>query len=273
MQNSRILQPFHSFGALASLAGVALLASVAPQTLGQVTGHVQASGLTPEQKEILSHLSLVDLPDGAGGTNRTLVISGVNVQIVNGLGATNGYPPNPNSIVSSEVAVNGLGNLILGYDELVQFTGRKTGSHNLVIGPYNSYSSFGGAVAGRFNRVEGTMGVSLGGSSNTARGINSAVLGGVSNLASGDLSVVSGGLGGEAMSVQTTVMGGQFNHATGLNSSALGGFRNVAAGFLSTVSGGSFNVAEGDQSSVSGGLSRTAPAENDWAAGSLLEDD
>ena len=38
------------------------------------------------------HLSLVDVDDGQGKKVRTLRITGVNVQIVNGLGATNGNP-------------------------------------------------------------------------------------------------------------------------------------------------------------------------------------
>jgi len=45
---------------------------------------------------------------------------------------------------------NGFGNLIVGYDE---GTGDKSGSHNLVVGPYHSYPSYGGFVAGFANRV------------------------------------------------------------------------------------------------------------------------
>jgi len=254
--------------AFLGLAGLVLLAKASPPP-------PQGGGLrsiTAEQQEILDHMSLVDLPDGKGGTNKTLRITGLNVQIVNGLGATNGFPSNPNSVDESEVVSNGLGNLILGYDELAQFTGRKTGSHNLVIGPYNDYTSFGGAVIGRFNRVEAPVSAVVGGNSNYASGISSAVLGGVGNGALGDLSLAAGGLGGEARSPETTVMGGQYNRAIGLASSCLGGFRNVSGGALSSVTGGSYNIARGGFSSVSGGAARVAPGESDWAAGGLFQD-
>src|SRR5258705_97292 len=59
--------------------------------------------LTPEQSEILNHMSIVYLDDGQGGQAKTIRFSGVNVQIVNGLGATE--------------TVNGVGNLIVGYNE------------------------------------------------------------------------------------------------------------------------------------------------------------
>src|SRR5688572_7352209 len=59
--------------------------------------------LTPEQAEILSHMSLVMLDDGTGNPKKTLRISGLNVQIVNGLGSTQ--------------TADGTGNLIVGYNE------------------------------------------------------------------------------------------------------------------------------------------------------------
>ena len=59
--------------------------------------------LTPEQAEILSYQSIVYLDDGQGDTVKTLRIEGINVQVVNGEGTTN--------------TTNGLGNLIVGYNE------------------------------------------------------------------------------------------------------------------------------------------------------------
>lgn len=252
------------------LAGLTLFAGSALQSHQQALA-ARGSCLTPEQEEILGHMSLVDVPNGQGGVSRTLRISGLNVQIVNGLGATNGYPANSNSVDPGQVAVNGLGNLILGYDE-PSFGADKTGSHNLVIGPFNDYSSFGGIVSGRFNRLEGAVSVVLGGGSNYAQGVSSAVIGGHGNGAIGSLSLAAGGLGGEALTNQSTTMGGQFLRASGFNSSVLGGFRNEAAGPLSTVVGGAFNQGNGMTSSVSGGLERTADGEYDWVAGSLFED-
>ena len=103
--------------------------------------------LTPEQAEILSHQSIVYLDDGQGGTVKTLRISRINVQVVNGLDATNGYPADPDSIDTLDTRTNGLGNLIVGYNELgTPGEDNRTGSHNLVVGHGNSYSSFGGWV-------------------------------------------------------------------------------------------------------------------------------
>ena len=48
--------------------------------------------VTQEQQEILNHMSLVYLDDGLGGTVKTLRISGINVQIVNGLGRDQRIP-------------------------------------------------------------------------------------------------------------------------------------------------------------------------------------
>ena len=59
--------------------------------------------LTPEQAEILGHISIVYLDDGQGGQAKTIRLTGVNVQVVNGLDDT--------------TATNGLGNLIVGYHE------------------------------------------------------------------------------------------------------------------------------------------------------------
>ncbi len=155
----------------------------------------------------------------------------VNVMVVNGTGTTAG-------------TTNGLGNLIVGYDE---FDGEpddnKSGSHNLVVGMGHNYSSFGGFVAGR---------------DNTASGRFSSVSGGRSNTASGRFSSVSGGNG---------------NTASGQHSSVSGGAGNTALGSASSVSGGQINTALGSASSVSGGFTRAAPGQFDWRAGASFQED
>src|SRR5262249_12829054 len=66
----------------------------------------------------------------SGGPNE-VVITGANLRIVNGLGATE--------------TTNGLGNLIVGYNEPRQFAPNvRTGSHNVVVGMEHNFSSFGG---------------------------------------------------------------------------------------------------------------------------------
>ena len=94
----------------------------------------------------------------------------VNVQITNGIGVTNTY--------------NGLGNLIVGYNELRNFPTSDdpllvhTGSHNLVIGSWHRYTGFGGLVAGFSNEISGNSASVSGGSYNTASGDSASVSGG-----------------------------------------------------------------------------------------------
>jgi hypothetical protein len=159
---------------------------------------------------------------------------GINVQIVNGTGETQ--------------TANGLGNLIIGYNRpsagsFVCSLGvadseaacrsaggawaqsHKSGSHNIVGGDFNSYSSWGGMVfglenaisaahavvlSGARNKAGGSMSSITGGSYNTATGIYSAVNGGVGNRASGDFSAVAGGTQRAAPGVHDWAAGALF---------------------------------------------------------------
>ena len=96
-----------------------------------------------------------------------IVFEGCNVHIRNGTGRTN--------------SKNGTSNLIIGYnedDELVTPKSEasdygpndRSGSHNLVIGPEHTYSSYGGLVAGYRNTVSGTYASVSGGGQNVASG-------------------------------------------------------------------------------------------------------
>jgi hypothetical protein len=193
--------------------------------------HVGGDGgfdhVSAEHLSILSHMSIVKLPDGQGGLNETIRISEVNVQIVNGLGATN--------------TINGLGNLIVGYNGLKPgpASNDHTGSHTIVGGESNDYSGFGGFVTGFENAIEGGY---------------SSVSGGWSNLASGAWSSVSGGQENEASASGSSVSGGAMNTADGRMCSVSGGTLNEASGLYSSVSGGYRNTAFSAGASVSGGI-------------------
>ena len=122
----------------------------------------EAGGLTPEQEEILGHMSIVKIPtetDEEGNVlsaAKTIRFTGVNVQVVNGLGATNGNPDDPNSLGREgepPTTTNGVGNLIVGYQEFRGRSDDRTGSHNIVGGFRQNYSSFGGLVVGRKNTI------------------------------------------------------------------------------------------------------------------------
>jgi hypothetical protein len=186
---------------------------------------------------------------------------GCNVHVRSGAGTTEALP-------------NGLGNLIIGYNE-ESFPGvpeNRAGSHNLVVGPGHSYSSVGGFVAGRDNAVSGVNASVGGGTNNTASGAQASVSGGRFNAASGTQASVSGGTTNTASGPSASVSGGTGSTASGSAASVSGGAANRASGSAASVSGGQSNEASGNLASVSGGFQRSAVSELDWAAGSLFED-
>jgi hypothetical protein len=142
-------------------------------------------------------------PSGLDG-QPTLEISGANVQIDNGTGNTFS-------------TMNGLGNLFIGYDD---GPGSQTGSHNLVLGFNQSFTSYGSVIGGFLNTVTspsaGVFGVS-----NTVGSRGSLVAGG-SNTLTGDGDVVFGS-SNSTDGVVTSVLGGQNNTVHGAFTSLLGG--------------------------------------------------
>ncbi len=228
-----------------------------------------AGGVTAEQQAILDRMRLVNVSDGMGGTVETIRITGVNVQIVNGLGATNGIPANPYGFASQS---NGAGNLIVGYNERVLNDPRpRTGSHNVVVGPGHEFSGIGGLLVGWRHRARGIYPVVFGEESQSLFRFNT-VLGGGYNVASGTNGTVCGGTSNEAGFNFSTVLGGNQNVTGGFASCIAGGRDNDTVGLYATVSGGRGNTASGQDAAVSGGANRAATGTNDWVAGSLFED-
>ncbi|MDP2308302.1 MAG: hypothetical protein Q8P18_19945 [Pseudomonadota bacterium] len=86
--------------------------------------------LDPTLEALLTYLAVDDASD-------TITFSGANLFVNNGAGAT--------------ATNNGFGNLVVGYAESSGDT--RTGSHNLVVGPLHSWSSYGGLLAGYDNVV------------------------------------------------------------------------------------------------------------------------
>ena len=239
------------------------------------TGPAGSGDFTPKEADILKDLahvlSMEMVSDGQGGRIPTLRFSGVNLQVVNGLGATNGYPDDPSSVKRSEVRTNGSGNLILGYNEFRSgaLPNNRKGSHNLIAGVYQNHSSlaFGGVIAGRKNTVAAPYSSVTGGYGNTVTGEYSSVSAGVSNAAGGIYTYVSGGRFNETRGAGSSVSGGQYNDAFGDWSSVSGGVYNESSGFTASVSGGYSNTASGDESSVSGGLENVASGEKSSVSG------
>jgi trimeric autotransporter adhesin len=221
--------------------------------LPSITAHEDARGgqqgladRVAALETLLTHFTRVD---------NEVVITGANLRLVNGLGSTACTDDQGEPILDCP---NGLGNLIVGYNEQREFgANMRTGSHNVVVGPFHNFSRVGGLVVGDFNEISGDFAVVSGGQRNTASGDRSVVSGGVSNTASGGGGVVSGGFINTASGFATVVSGGSFN---------------TASGAVSSVSGGQGNEASNDFASVSGGRHRTAPGEFNWVAGSLFED-
>jgi hypothetical protein len=223
---------------------------------------------------------LANVTRGTVNGQDTIRFSNMNVQVVDGSGDTSG-------------AVNGRGNLIVGYNELRGSGDVRTGSHNIVVGTYQNYSSYGGLVAGYRNAVSAGYASVSGGADNTASGSNASVSGGLNNTASAYCGSVSGGDNNTASGRAAGVSGGRYNEASGDYSfvggggytgtadgnqafghytAILGGRSNITGdpdltdhtfAQSATIGGGEYNTASGSRSSVSGGFSNTA---SNWGA-------
>lgn len=208
-----------------------------PTTAGQAV----VSGGTAPSPSCAAGTTAVLAPtfvsSGIGG-KPTVEFSGLNVQIVSGSGSTSGQ-------------VNGEGNLIIGYDENTSQL-PQTGSHNLVVGSGDAWTSYGGIIDGFGNWSTGGYNL-VAGARNLATGPYSTVTGGFYNTASGGFSAVDGGCdnaaGTRAPQTGSCVAGVQ---------TVLGGAQNIASGLESTISGGKANKSQGTASSILGGDANTA---------------
>ena len=157
-----------------------------------------------------------DILQGVSRDGDTLLFSGMNVQIVNGSGSTRN--------------LNGLGNLIIGYNAQIRQPdppAQRSGSHNIVVGDQHEFLSDSGIVAGELNKISNRAASVLAGLANSAEGFGAAVLGGSNNHATGD---------------DATVSGGGRNTASGRQASVSGGIGNEAArNFSSIPAGRNFN--------------------------------
>jgi len=184
-----------------------------------------------------------------------IYFTGVNLNVISGSESTDG-------------PVNGLGNIIVGYHENDLFNNSRTSSHNIVVGNYHGYPSYGGIVGdignvisgnslfavGNTNTASGQYSSVSGGVQNVANGYIASVFGGGGNTASNQSSSITGGYGNIANNTWSSISGGQSNTASGVGASVSGGYQNIALGSTSSVAGGSSNTASGATSSIAGGL-------------------
>jgi cell division protein FtsB len=222
----------------------------------------QASALKPLAS--LAPYVRLDLSTINGVIGPHVIFEGVNVHVRSGMGPVtdviDAYSFNDAFGAYGTVQyTNGLGNLIVGYDELPcmakgcpPLPAHRQGSHNLVVGFGHQFSDLGAVVAG----VNGVSGAP-----------SANVLGGWNNQA---LSVMASALGGElnqAVGRSSTVVGGLSNTASGSFAAIVGGYGNIATNTAATVSGGDKGQATGEYSTVSGGFRRSATTNDSWAAG------
>jgi uncharacterized coiled-coil protein SlyX len=155
-------------------------------------------------RELKEYVRLVpQTMEGVRGPN--LVFEGINVHIRNKRHST--------------TVVDGLGNLIIGYNEIGDEAGLfypppvRNGSHNLIVGAGHSYSSAGGFVAGYRNTIGSSFSTVAGGFLNVANGEHSSVAGGLLNVASGEYSAVCGGMQNDTATFASSVTGGSYNES------------------------------------------------------------
>lgn len=118
----------------------------------------------------------------------SLVFNGVNVHIRNGSGST--------------TSNNGVGNLILGYDEVSTGQPEKVASHSLITGFGNTYKGYGLVMSGQFNRVAGNYAAVVAGDGDTTEAALSALIAGIANKVT-------------ATGSHGTIFGGQWNVNSG----------------------------------------------------------
>jgi hypothetical protein len=238
------------------------------------------------------------LPISIEDGEATVRLSGVNLQVVSGSGATDG-------------PVNGRGNVVIGYAEktcradgmpcrvaadcavnrcvpyvvypqsaFCTLTAQacvtdadcrdnvcgddRGGSHNLVVGAGHRYSSYGGILGGASNEVSAPSSVAFG-QGNVASGFASSVTGGSLNTSQGIQTSVAGGRSNVAG--DGTPLPESYGLLNGVAASVAGGRDNVASGAWSVVSGGASNTVTGESAATSGGFANVASGDASNVAG------
>jgi hypothetical protein len=203
------------------------------RTLVTFAAQSEVTTLQSQVAALQAKLSKVTYTANGLNGKPTLKVSGANLQVVSGAGAT-------------DAPVNGLGNVVIGYDER---PGSQAGSHNLVLGYNQAFSSWGGLLGGVSNTLDGAAGTAFG-AHNDVGGSASSVTGGQYNLATDFSSSVAGGCGnlagpGTRLSGPCSTFGVE---------AVSGGHDNTATGTGASVSGGYLNTATASDASILGGV-------------------
>lgn len=198
----------------------------------------------------------VDLNELNGLAGPHVLFDSVNLHVRNG-------DPTPCNFTSSCI-VNGLGNLVIGYNEIdgSLAAGDRGGSHNLVMGYGNRFRSWSGIAHGFRNTIDvgGEHAVVLSGDRNIVSSWSGTLIGGFFNTTTSAsyLDVIVGGKRNTTSDAAAVVVGGDMNTASGIWSVVAGGYANTASGGHATIAGGDSNIASGGVSSIVGGETNTA---------------
>jgi hypothetical protein len=181
----------------------------------------QVAALQHSSVQALAPFLTVDPSPENGVVGPNIVIHGANLHIVNGMSQT--------------ALTNGLGNLIIGYDESPNgvLASDRAGSHDLIIGRYQRWLSggFSDLICGEWNVAENFNNTGYGefiaGYNNKAYSQYSSLLGGQSNATFNNAAVVVGGSGNAAMAQFSVVVGGTSNAEYAYDAVTLGGAYNT----------------------------------------------
>lgn len=140
-----------------------------------------------------------------------------------------------------------------------QLMTRRQGSHNLIVGDYHNYNSYGALIGGMLNATD-------------EHAVGASLVGGMANLATHPLSSIVGGSSNVASAVTSSILGGNSNR---IYSSWAGSPPNAGASPPPAVNpdapwardiaivGGQFNQASGaEENVIVGGLSNSMVTTN-----------
>lgn len=238
---------------------------------------------TLESQSLADHVSIQTV-DG----HPTVWIEGANVQVVNGMNATNGIPGSRSFFKGP---TNGLGNVIIGYNEASNLARPHCSDGRIALNREPNLTdqqeceagldASGNAVTDHLNNpITGVWAAAQRtGSHNLVIGSehsytsHGGLVIGHSNIINNRSANVTGGSDNLASGVASSVSGGAKNAAKGRNTSVSGGKGNSALGRFSSVSGGESNRSSGISSSVSGGTSNDAINNYQWIGGTATNTD
>jgi len=176
----------------------------------------------------------------------TIFVTGANLQVRHSSNAS--------------AAVNGLGNVIIGYNEVMdaEFRG---GSNNLIIGSGHEWKASSNLIAGYQNSAYGTYNSILSGMGHMAWYDQNVIVTGTENRTLGKRGFILSGHGGSVWDMSLTLTG-SFSESHGSGTVIVTGYRNYARGSQSVLISGYDSGVVGLGSSTGVGLD--SYNDDDW---------